>query len=458
MSHKLVLDNNGMLLWWLADAPGECCCRNKAYWTHTVQWIRSRFLHSLQTRLLHFITGEGERHILYYMGKRFTAKHLAELALTAQLRGYYQSLEKGDSFTLGEIELTGTHKESLAIDQHGGFWFHAIGEADHRGDCDECGGDVFHIMGDEMRCSSCGAQYYYCASCGDTLTNRSYCTPCEERIESERDEDEDEDGGSPHRLHSYSYRPSLVFYGHDSKRPGLFFGHEIEMVSNGRDLVSDLTTRREIYCKRDGSLDSNGLEVVTHPMSYDHSLQVLHFISETAKANRSKAHTAGCSCGHHIHTPTTAWSDYAIHRALGSMSLPAWRDILIFISQRETHQLMQWASPTQLSKEAAARIAKRKCGAHDLGRYTAINVGSETIEFRLFRSNIYAERLIKNMQFVLVTWHIAHSLLPFSRETLLEVCKQHHYLELLSFVKNRSKTLEQIRKSNPLALSLGSDL
>lgn len=342
-----------------------------------------------------------------------------------------------------------THvKDHIWKDDAGRFWYSRIFESDISAHyhCWSCayGRDVVPFNG-SLVCALCGTTHYRCVDCDDICLH-DRCESCEASYNDSCNDDDDDDADNHNNnLYDYSYKPRARFYGENSTHKKLFFGHEIEMVTRESGAVSALHVHSEIYCKYDGSLSGNGVEVVTHPMTYEYSIPMLHKICTIASDYRSKAYAASCSCGHHIHTPTTAWTDYAIHRALQAMSLPEWRDTMTFISQRDPAHLMRWAAPTSVTKRIATGIAVHKNGADTLGRYTAINVTSNTIEFRLFRSNLNPLRLIKNMQFVLVTYHLAHSLLPFTRENMITLAKQHGYSELLAFCKARKKTMDATR-------------
>lgn len=444
---RLSRNADGRLLWHWADPAGDrgnpegatmigqfAACESAALSPH----VRDRCL-------LHLLGPGGLIHITYRLGKRFTLAHVSALRERVSCSGVHYTAYRTDLAECLETDrLEETNLKNVLFDRDTGqFWFYAVRCVAGLGDCQSCYAGTVYPVGGQLFCSDCGGVHYWCERCADRLTLGSYCDACV-------DDDDECSSNHIHQLRDYSYKPRAIFFGTDSKFPRLYFGHEIEMTSNDRDLVSRLTARDEVYCKRDGSLSDNGLEVVTHPMTYEHSRKVLEAITDAARKGKARGHNADCSCGHHIHTPTNAWTDYAIHRALHAMSIPHWRDLMVFTSQRQAGDLAAWASPLAVSRETAARVAKYKSGCSDLGRYTAINVGKTTIEFRLFRSNIVCERLIKNMQFVLVTHHIAHSLLSFTEDTLIDLCKQHGYLELLAFVKQRKQTLAGIRAKRPL--------
>src|SRR5215469_13640082 len=117
---------------------------------------------------------------------------------------------------------------------------------------------------------------------------------------------DDEDGNNG--LHDYSYKPEPRFNG----EAGPWFGLEIEITTDEiTDAVSivDRFASDLIYCKADSSVD--GLEMVTHPMSYDWAMA--RFPWDMLPALRD-----GASCtvipqenGIHIHIGRDAFKDSA---------------------------------------------------------------------------------------------------------------------------------------------------
>lgn len=400
-------------------------------------------------RIFHrwFLLQRNEDHdpfcfMVQCLGHRFTGGHLRELERIA-LQSGLGFLDVSIHIDTLDLDLDPTQTVGLFRGQ-GMYWFVASGEPETEGTCAHCGESVYNVF-HQVVCLNCHESVSQCEDCSE-YTYNGVCPSCE-RARDENSDDDDDEQTQYHLLKNHSYVPYFYFFGSSGSRfqgrnkQAIFFGHEIEMVCRNRDLVSNLTSRGDVYCKADGSLpEGSGLEVVTHPMTYEYSLDCLRNISKIAWEHDAKSFNApNQCCGHHIHIGINAWSDYAIHRAIGAMGLSEWRSVLVFVSQRELEQLNRWASPLKVSKYNATQIAKWKNGSDCIGRYTALNVTPRTVEFRLFRGNIVSERLIKNMQFALATWQIAHSMLPFNRETLVEICKAHHYTELLTFCKNRTK-------------------
>lgn len=417
--------------------------------------VRSRreFPYSVFSCIVH---PDRSLHVTCCLWHKFTKGHVRALDQHVQRQQDSSDLDMGEvtdteERCLYECETVLHVTGSIWKDSQKRFWYSRvfqinINSLDH---CLRCRkrNSVVNFQGSQ-NCVRCGTIHYSCCDC-DELTLSDRCEGCQMEYEDQQEENLRERSD----LYDYGYKPCLRFFGKKSVHPKLFFGHEVEMVSRKSGAIKALHTMPEVYCKYDGSLSSNGLEVVTHPMTYEYSLEMIHKICTIAREYNSQGYNANCSCGHHIHTPTQAWSDYAIHRALQAMAIPEWRDTMVFISQRDQEHLMRWSAPMSVSKRIATGIAVHKNGADTLGRYVAINVTLNTVEFRLFRSNINPVRLIKNLQFVLITHHIAHSLLPFTRENMIAMAKQHGYSELLAFCRSRQKTLENTR----LDLSSPSD-
>ena len=249
-------------------------------------------------------------------------------------------------------------------------------------------------------------------------------------VEIEIDRHENDDGFSPNILLTDNNLASIV-------------GHIGKAVANCR----------LFYCKEDSSLTSNGVEVVSHPFSwnfwrtigqdiYDSLFSVLlssgYFSSETE------------SGGLHIHISKEAINKHTLLKLLWFVyESPVFME---FIAQRSTeYGEVTWNSLTgyyssvhTFSKKRSllSKIARLKFSENQ-ARYTAVNLENEaTIEFRLFKGTLNIMTLSKAIEFI-------HSLMAYCSETPIshivnrfeEPARVELYLKYLSKYQTRYTNL-----------------
>lgn len=144
--------------------------------------------------------------------------------------------------------------------------------------CDHCGSTIWqdNAVSDEHTClcQECYEDHYQtCCECGRII-----------HYDDSFYEESDDDQDSPycemcfnkgnHVIHSYSYKPSPVFYG-----KGLFMGVELEIDGGGesnqnaeRIIEIANSDAEHVYIKHDGSLH-DGFEIVTHPMNLEYHMK-----------------------------------------------------------------------------------------------------------------------------------------------------------------------------------------
>lgn len=294
--------------------------------------------------------------------------------------------------------------------------------------CDDCGyvehADNSHrTHNDRWICRSCREDnYFVCDECDelyhtedeyyDEYNERSYCCNCHD--------------GSSHgscQIHDYSYKPSKW----NMVGTGCKVGIEVEVVSRGsRAEASDETyeaLENEIgsdnfMFKEDGSLPSGGFEIVTHPMGLDYVEKfgkALYSVREHIKAYHAS------NCGIHIHI---AKKDFG--ECDNSRKLHIAKYLLFFAKNREFIETIAQRGTTNYwchEKSGAACAAKASRGNGN--RYEAVNLQNrDTIEVRIFRSNIAEDAVLRDSQFVL-------SLKDFAKKATLKKLTHQHYIEWL---------------------------
>lgn len=277
--------------------------------------------------------------------------------------------------------------------------------------CDACGERIwtnqdFGASG-VCLCQDCRDNYGYCHQCGqlvpvsqlhylDDDDDDGYCDSCARARSRE--------GGS---IHGYYYKPAPVFYGEGSR----FFGVELELDEGGErsDFAGQLLSTANasgweyLYIKHDGSL-SDGLELVTHPMTLDFHQQEMPWKSILQEAVRLGylSHQA-CTCGLHVHVNRTAFGeteeeqDTVIARILFFVE-SHWNELLRF-SRRTRSQMEQWAARYGRKDDPKAVLDHAK--RHEFERYKCVNLtNANTIEFRMFRGTLKYNTLMATLQMV----------------------------------------------------------
>lgn len=271
--------------------------------------------------------------------------------------------------------------------------------------CDDCGGvfSMSHRGSSDDRivlCDRCSVRYTRCNSCDRLVENDDryyfdgipYC---------------DEHNPSKIAIHNYSYKPSPVFYGAGD----LFMGVELEIdMGECPNSAAKEIKNSVLYCKHDGSLESNGIEIVTHPCTLDYHSGELDWrrIIKIARKYHYKSHNAG-TCGLHVHVNRKFFGssyedqDTAIAKVILFFQ-QHWDNIVTF-SRRGAYELDRWAkkpyNQIYRSDNNSDLARKTRYEISDTDRYHAVNMqNSNTIEFRIFRGTLNYNTLIATLQFV----------------------------------------------------------
>ena len=307
--------------------------------------------------------------------------------------------------------------------------------------CDDCGEyftyDYIHTDNDgNVVCNSCYDNHDYttCDDCG--CITRDY----------EYNDDDDcyycSDCASSHhrrgRLHDYSYKPSPEFQFTSAERTTasnagvstldsyLTFGVELE-VDDGED-ASDLCEALDdlelpIYMKHDGSLHSEGVEIVTHPGSLAWHMNDMPWgdVANTCTDNGYKSHNTS-TCGLHIHVGRRGMGSDGESRDRTAANLviltdALWSELVKF-TRRKPDALSRWAEKPELRSEITvgsywnrstvtldltndADLIRSALHTRESGRYQAVNLtNSHTVEFRIFRGTLKRDTLIASIQVV----------------------------------------------------------
>lgn len=274
--------------------------------------------------------------------------------------------------------------------------------------CDCCGNRIWNDddYGDDnvCLCSHCRNNHYVsCEDCGRLICDDDacyfededypYCASCYNRNDNRY-------------IHSYNFKPDPVFHGEGK----MYMGVELEIDGGGSDdnkarKLYDIANADEdnLYIKHDGSL-SDGMELVTHPMSLDYHMNSMPWNAVVSKAVSLgyRSHKTN-TCGLHVHVSRNmfgsdrAEQETAISRVLFFVER-FWQELLKF-SRRTEVQINRWAARYGMKDDPKQVMnnAKKK----NMGRYACINLCNySTIEFRIFRGTLKYNTIIATLQLV----------------------------------------------------------
>lgn len=238
----------------------------------------------------------------------------------------------------------------------------------------------------------------YCENCVE------YCDECEEYFP---EGIHSCDGGRNGDVHDYSYKPRPIFHGDGP----LFLGieHELEAKeSRGSDVtdILEIVQRYDasedvFYAKHDGSL-SNGVEIVSHPMSvaYIEASYPFEMVRELARVASHRDSRGDSTAGVHVHLSKDAFSTYHLYRFLH------FHYTLVSLIERvagrsESH----WAAferEGHTDQDKLRRMVRQaRKSDSNMNRYQAVNMQNDaTVELRYFRSTVNADRMHGYVQWV----------------------------------------------------------
>lgn len=281
--------------------------------------------------------------------------------------------------------------------------------------CDHCGRyfseDALGLYNEPYTyCDNCSDDYVRCEDCDEILhysdaveiDGNYYCSYCAENHLHGSD------------LHDYGYKPSPIFYGEKPNEDHqLFIGVELE-VDDGEDanyLCGELEDYEEIYCKHDGSLGDEGVEIVSHPCTLDYHMHSLEWAGIMAECitNGYTSHDAE-TCGLHTHVNRTFFGTTDDEQDLNIAKVVLlvnrfFDSHIVPFSRRKHSQLDNWAKKNTIQKIYSTdndKIVSQKVKASKNGeRYQAVNLQNRnTIEFRVFRGTLKYSTFIATLQFV----------------------------------------------------------
>lgn len=174
--------------------------------------------------------------------------------------------------------------------------------------CDDCGeyidrDNAMYIDSDDTTVCSCCFEdnYISCYECGTTLSmehaqeynDEYYCEECYHRV------------AYDHIIHEYDYQPEYFnFSESENRNKKLHIGIELELEFKDiedRNHICDYIDDNvdDVYIKYDGSLDRTGIEIVSHPFTYQEIKK--HFKRIYNELDNVNVENDLIDCGLHFH-------------------------------------------------------------------------------------------------------------------------------------------------------------
>ena len=255
----------------------------------------------------------------------------------------------------------------------------------------------------------------------------------------DRDEyDGDDDDGEPQDLMSYSTNV-LRYVASDksitsSKFGNFTMGVELEMCAGGRssvdDAVEDVRARLGedyVICKSDGSLPSDGFEVVTAPRGLDEHIRRFKAweVKPTYRAWNAK------QCGLHVHIDSRAFTQMTLGKFLIFINADGNADFIRSLAGRHPKTDDQARNYCAAEDQSVISDPLKAIKGKASSRYRMVNVTNmdkdemtrlginwrqydtsgrkfNTVELRIFRASLKKERLLAQIEF-------AHAAVMFVR-------------------------------------------
>lgn len=273
----------------------------------------------------------------------------------------------------------------------------------------------------------------------------------------------------PAQIHDYSYKPKPKFFHLENEKTNLYYGIELEidqeipccdedddeedyeLREEAEENLENIKNRlplscREIYLKNDSSLSDYGVEIVTHPLSYQYFLKKfpIREICNIAKENGFKSHDTN-TCGLHVHISKKYFGEYGEYDSyeneanIGKFILffeSHWEELVKF-SRRTKSSLRRWADRYDIreieEEKDETKICKIVKGIS--GRYFAVNLSNKhTVEVRIFRGSLRHETITATIQLLQV-------ILSFIKKNNLEKVRSASFKKLVTQNKRKYQEL-----------------
>lgn len=282
--------------------------------------------------------------------------------------------------------------------------------------CDSCREwttNTHEVDGGSNVCEECiGESYCWCETCEtyfladrvewDADSGRYLCEDCAEGSSGRRGD-----------IHGHDYRPTAQFFDtpKDKEEHPLYFGVEVEMEVKGRrsphDVAAKIAEEDDSllwYCKHDGSLTSQGVEVVSHPFTMSWMRDNPNAFAPLFNRRGECLSYNTVTCGMHVHMSINAFS--GLHLFKFSTMFFHNPGFILLMSRRHPDRMNQWSACDLGDVKLSAVAAKKDKNNY---RYCALNyLPRHTVECRIFRGTLSPAGFYGNIEFL-------HGLYLFSK-------------------------------------------
>jgi len=287
--------------------------------------------------------------------------------------------------------------------------------------CEDCGEWFYpgridrHYTSTGLICDSCYRNHHWktCYECGrvfkeDKITRfkgHDYCEKCYEEIKYGRVYD------------YHEFRDWELFKGENEENPPYYIGSEIELEplnypSNEKGVLKAIYNNINAVGMHDGSLDCGGVEVVTHPESWEYKKEHKEDYKNFFDDIQEIEYGDNGSCGLHFHV--TRPDDDTVARII--VLIESFKDEIKRLSRRSQGELDDWAkfltdygSSDNLRYRSKKHIKEEYLPYSRDDRYKALNLcNSRTIEFRFFNG-------VDNFQQYWAALEFIHNLVEMGR-------------------------------------------
>lgn len=311
------------------------------------------------------------------------------------------------------------------------------------GCCSESYHDDDGVMSadDGFVCDSCAAEYYV-QTCESSRYYHRDCVYYWERDEEWHTEPEPEGGLLPYSTNVLDVLGRRTIgnasFSHYDKT--LLLGAEVEMDARNddpdymADKILESGFSENGICKSDGTV--SGPEMVTLPGTLaEHKAADWKGWLAVARDHGGKGHFAD-SAGMHIHINKRALSPLTLGKFMVFINSPDNSRFVSFIAQRNV-EACHWAR-FQEKKVTDALLDRNDMG----GKYQAVNVTKNTVELRIFRSNLQPERVYKNLEF-------ADAAVKFCRQASVKELSAVYFVQWISKQRKEYPNLTQYMTTAP---------
>lgn len=309
--------------------------------------------------------------------------------------------------------------------------------------CEDCDNwydnsvDQYLTHDDRTICSDCRYEdYTECNQCGELYHNddTNYCDDCDEYFCDDCYDGHCHDDNLLYDYHCFNdWHPTKT---PDEPQPQFYIGHELE-IDNGNDMseaVTQITTELNGVCMHDGSLSSNGIEFISHPLSYKYMLsreQDYRRVFDHLVNLGYRSHDTN-TCGLHFHV--TRPSDEIVDRII--LFMETYKEEIITLSRRNKSEIDSWCNflsdkKYDIDKKTLKSLDYIKKNKETSNRYMALNLTNyRTIEFRIFKGTLNYETFMADFEFVYFLTTLASDVsLPIEELTWEKVVNNGRFLQ-----------------------------